>query len=177
VDDLQTLSLAEAGQLPLHPATCSIPDLLNDAAASFSSQAAAQGVELQVDLPEKQDDLEITADPDRLAQVLANLVSNALRYTPTGGKITLSARPIDGGVRLQVSDTGAGIPPEDLPYIFDRFWRADRSRHRTAGTGSGLGLAIARQIVRAHGGSIVAQSSPGQGTTFILDLPSHLKPT
>ncbi len=170
VDDLQTLSLAEAGQLPLHPVECSVSDLLADTATSFSGQSASQGVDLEVDLPVEAQNLDVFADPDRLAQVLGNLVSNALRYTPQGGKITLGAQPIPEGVRLRVTDTGSGIPPGDLPYIFDRFWRADRSRARTAGAGSGLGLAIAKQIVRAHGGTITAESKPGQGTTFLIDL-------
>jgi len=108
--------------------------------------------------------------------VLSNLVSNALRYTPQGGEIVLSSQKLSAGedhvagVRLEVRDTGAGIPAEDLPYIFDRFWRGDRSRMRTSGAGSGLGLAIARQIVRAHGGRIVVESQLGAGTSFTVDL-------
>jgi two-component system OmpR family sensor kinase/two-component system sensor histidine kinase BaeS len=171
VSDLQTLSLAEAGQLPLHPARLSTADLLSDVATSFAGQAAEQGVELLVDVPEQGSQLEVTADPDRLDQVLSNLAANALRYTPSGGRVTLRARSSPGGVRLTVEDSGTGIPEEDLPYIFDRFWRGDRSRSHSGGAGSGLGLAIARQLVQAHGGKIGVESQPGLGTKFMIDLP------
>jgi signal transduction histidine kinase len=172
VEDLQTLSLAEAGQLPLHRQTLLAGDLLADVQTSFDAQAAAQGVGLVLDLPPEADALSVYADPDRLDQVLSNLVANALRHTPSGGKITLRAAKSPGGVRLQVLDTGEGIPPEDLPYIFDRFWRGDRARTRTEGGHSGLGLAIARQLVRAHGGELQAESQPGAGTTMTIDLPA-----
>lgn len=175
VDDLQTLSLAEAGQLPLHPVVLSAADLLSDVVTGFAVQAAEQGVDLRVDSSANLDTLQIFADPGRLDQVLSNLVANALRHTPPGGRITLSAQPLkDSGTRLQVSDTGEGIPPQDLPYIFDRFWRGDRARGRGEGAGSGLGLAIARQLVQAHGGQITAESHPGQGAVFSIDLPSNL---
>jgi two-component system OmpR family sensor kinase/two-component system sensor histidine kinase BaeS len=168
VDDLQTLSLAEAGQLPLHPTRFLLADLLTDAAAGFESRAAAQNVDLRVDVPESS--LEINADYDRLNQVFANLLANALRYTPENGQVTLRAEAIHEGVRLSISDTGAGISPEDLPYIFDRFWRGDKSRARTEGS-SGLGLAITKQLVLAHGGTINAESELGKGTTFTIELP------
>jgi signal transduction histidine kinase len=99
-------------------------------------------------------------------------MSNAIRHTPPGGTILLRAGPIEGGVRIVVHDTGEGIPPDDLPYIFDRFWRGDRARTRGSGAGSGLGLAIARQLVRAHGGRIGVESAVGVGTTFTLELPA-----
>jgi two-component system OmpR family sensor kinase/two-component system sensor histidine kinase BaeS len=172
VGDLQTLSLAETGQLPLHRSQFSAADLLADVATSFSKQAAEQGVDLQVEIPDGQDPIELYADPDRLDQVLSNLVDNALRYTPQGGRIALRASPSSDGVRLSVQDSGAGIPPEDLPYIFDRFWRGDRSRSRSAGAGSGLGLAIAKQLVQAHGGRIHIESQPGEGAKFMIDLPA-----
>jgi two-component system OmpR family sensor kinase/two-component system sensor histidine kinase BaeS len=168
VDDLQTLSLAETGQLPLHPTRFLLADLLADATAGFESRAAAQNVELHVEVPNPSP--EISADYDRLSQVLANLLANALRHTPENGRILLSAEPIPEGVRIFLGDTGAGIPPEDLPYIFDRFWRGDRSRARAEGN-SGLGLAITRQLVLAHGGTITAESVVGQGTEFIIELP------
>jgi signal transduction histidine kinase len=106
----------------------------------------------------------------RISQVLGNLLTNALRHTPPGGRVTLSARAIGGAVEVTVADTGVGIPPEDLPYIFERFWRGDKSRSR-AGGGSGLGLAIARQLVEMHGGKIGVESTPGQGTRFTFTLP------
>ena len=169
VDDLQTLSLAEAGQLPLHPTRFLLADLLTDAAAGFESRAAAQSVDLRVEIPDPSP--EISADYDRLNQVLANLLTNALRHTPENGSITLRGETADDGACIIVSDTGAGIPPEDLPYIFDRFWRGDKSRARMEGS-SGLGLAITKQLVLAHGGTITAASEPGQGTTFTIELPA-----
>jgi len=108
----------------------------------------------------------------RLDQVLSNLMANALRYTPAGGAVALQAQPTDNGVRIVVRDTGEGIPAEDLPFIFDRFWRGDRSRSPAGGAGSGLGLAIARQLVQTHGGRIGVESEPGQGTTFTVELPA-----
>jgi len=113
----------------------------------------------------------VLADPDRLAQVLRNLLSNALRHTPPGGQISISARAADDAVEIAVADTGEGIQPEDLPHVFDRFWRADRSRTRETG-GSGLGLAIARQLVEAQGGAIGVESEPGRGSRFWFMLPT-----
>ena len=104
-----------------------------------------------------------------MTRVLGNLVSNALRYTPEGGQITLTGQPNGKGIELTVQDTGSGIAPEDLPHIFERFYRAEKSRQQKEGQ-SGLGLAIAKAIVRAHGGNISAESTPGQGTKFIIAL-------
>ena len=172
VSDLQTLSLAESGQLALHPVPTLAGDLLADAAASFSARAAEEGITLGVEVPIEAAPLELEVDPDRIGQVLSNLLVNALRYTPSGGSVTLGAKPIPGGVRLTVSDTGVGIPPEEVPYVFDRFWRGDRSRARAEGAGSGLGLAIAKQLVEAHGGTISAASRLGGGTQMVIDLPA-----
>jgi len=169
VDDLQTLSLAEAGQLPLHPTRFLLSDLLTDVAAGFESRASAQNVVLHVDVPDPSPEIE--ADYDRLIQVLANLLTNALRHTPENGQITLQAESMPEGVRMIVSDTGVGISSTDLPYIFDRFWRGDKSRARTEGS-SGLGLAITRQLILAHGGTITAESELGKGTTFRVELPA-----
>ena len=175
VEDLRTLSLAEAGQLPLVREPVDVAELLADVCTSFSGQAEAAGIDLRVEtrsgLPA------IIGDVGRLDQVLGNLVANAIRHTPAGGSITLEAEAVKdggtprGGVRIGVRDTGEGIPAEDLPHIFDRFWKGDRSRTRTSGTGSGLGLAIARQLVNAHGGTICVESKPGKGTTFTIELP------
>ena len=168
VADLQTLSLAEAGQLPLHPTRFAMADLLADVTASFAPHAAAQQIELVWE--DNSRGALLQADYDRLDQVLSNLVSNALRHTPAGGSIDLQATTEDDQVRITVRDTGSGIPAEDLPHVFDRFWKGDRARRRD-GSGSGLGLAIARQLVRAHGGSIEVASPPGRGAVFTVQLP------
>jgi len=171
VEDLRTLSLAEAGQLPLALEEVDPAELVTDVATTFSGPAQVAGIGLRTEVAEGLPSL--TVDPQRLEQVLTNLAGNALRHTSRGGTITLGAQPIDGGVRLVVRDTGVGIPPEDRPHVFDRFWRGDRSRSHADGAGAGLGLAIARQLVEAHGGRISVESVVGQGSTFTVDLPAH----
>ena len=149
-------------------------ELLNDVRTSFSGQAEAVGVALEVVVDGGQEAMIVWADYGRLDQVLGNLMANALRYTPPDGVITMRAKSQSGGVRITVSDTGEGIPPEDLPYIFDRFWRGDRSRPHTGGS-SGLGLAIAHEIINRHHGRITVESDgiPGKGTTFHIWLPAQ----
>ena len=175
VSDLQTLSLAETGQLPLHPARFLLADLIHDLMSSFTFQAASQGIHL---IPVIADSHQyLTADYDRLNQVLSNLISNALRHTPKDGTIfieTESASSPERSVRIQVKDTGSGIASEDLPFVFDRFWRGDKSRSERAH--SGLGLAITKQLIVAHHGTIEVQSDgmPGKGTTFVIELPNSL---
>lgn len=169
VEDLQTLSLAEAGELPLHPTRFLLADLTADLTTSFSAQAASQGVDLVVHNADA--DQTVSADYDRLNQVLSNLISNALRHTPKGGKISIETESISGGersARIRIKDTGSGIPPDDLPFIFDRFWRGDKSR--AGRTHSGLGLAISKQLVLAHKGTIDVESEPGSGTVFTIEL-------
>lgn len=173
IEDLRLLALADAGQLPLHTESLAPAPLLASVVRSFADQARHQGVVLgMAELPPLP---EIEADPQRISQVLGNLVGNALRHTPSGGRIILGARtgtsegrPI---VCISVSDTGSGIAPADLPHIFDRFYRADPARTR-AGGGAGLGLAIARRVVEAHNGAIWAESIPGNGTTITFALPA-----
>ncbi len=172
VNDLQTLSLAETGQLPLHPTRFLLADLVNDLTSSFSSQAASQNIDLNINIADPNQKL--TADYDRLNQVLSNLISNALRHTPEDGTISIETGPgsnEERSVRIVVKDTGAGIVPGDLPFIFDRFWRGDKSR--TERTHSGLGLAITKQLIHAQNGTIDVQSDglPGKGTTFTIELP------
>ena len=172
VNDLQTLSLAETGQLPLHKTTFVVGDLIRDLSSSFSSQAMTQGIQLEERIGDPNQ--QITADYVRLNQVFSNLISNALRHTPKGGTISLEAESITGKRRfaqIRIKDTGEGISPEDLPFIFDRFWRGEKSRTREGHANSGLGLAIARQLIHAHGGTIEAQSEVGKGTSFVIELP------
>lgn len=168
IEDLRTLSLADAGELPLMRQQIAPAALLERVAIAHTPAAQQKGVSIDVqttpDLPE------IEVDPDRMVQVLGNLVSNALRYTPREGSITLSAAQQGDGIVMSVSDSGAGISPEDLPHIFERFYRADKSRYVQEGE-SGLGLAIARSIVQAHGGTISAESTPGEGSTFRVVVP------
>ena len=168
VDDLRTLSLADAGELTLNRLPVAPGDCLERTAASQAALAAHQSVEVRVQVAPNLPLIE--ADRERIAQVLGNLMSNALRYTPVGGTITLSAEAAGESVLLRVSDTGPGIEPDHLPHIFQRFYRADESR--TTNGESGLGLAIAKSLVEAHGGTITVESIVGQGTTFTVALPA-----
>lgn len=170
VGDLRTLSQADAGELKLDKQPVSPQELLQQVHATFEHQAAQKGVSLALTL--NGDAPAITVDETRMAQVLSNLMSNALRYTPTGGRIELGAVDRNGQVTLTVQDTGPGIAPEDLPFVFNRFYRADKSRSEESGE-SGLGLAIAKALVEAHGGAISVQSVPGAGTTFAITLPTQ----
>lgn len=174
VNDLQILSQAEMGRLPLYKERISVAELLEDVATSFSGQAEQDGIELAIIKPETP--LELTADIGRLEQVLGNLMVNALRHTPEGGSITLQGTQHEAFVRLAVSDTGEGIPAQDVPFVFDRFWRGDQARTHANGIGGGLGLAIAKQLIRAHQGDIQVTSKPNVLTTFTIDLPLHPKP-
>jgi len=169
VEDLRLLAQVEAGQLTLEKRAVNIKGLLKDTQTYFKALASEGGLTLALDLaPELPD---ANADWHRLTQVLSNLLTNALRHTPSGGQVTLSATAGEGAVKVTVTDTGAGIPPEDLSHIFDRFWRGEKSRSRASG-GSGLGLAIAKQLIELHGGTIGVQSTPGQGSTFWFTLPT-----
>ena len=142
--------------------------LLDRLATAYAPQAAARQITLAVSAASETPD--VLVDPDRMAQVLGNLVSNALRHTPAGGRIELSAQAQGARVALVVADTGEGIPSDVLPHVFDRFYRGDAARSQQEGE-SGLGLAIAKSIVEAHGGTIAAASTPGHGTTFTIMLP------
>ena len=168
VDDLRTLSLADAGELALNRSLTPAGECIERTAASHAELAAQRDVRLDVTLGPDLPLVEV--DRERIAQVLANLVGNALRYTPAGGVITLSAIADNDRVLLRVSDTGPGIEPQHLPFVFKRFYRADDAR--PANGESGLGLAIARSLVEAQGGSIQVQSEPGQGAMFTVALPA-----
>ncbi len=167
IDDLRTLSLADAGELPLYRNWIAPGALLERAVAAYGMQAEQQGITLRTEIAAGLPALNV--DAQRMAQVLGNLASNALRHTPAGGDVTLSAVQEDGAVLLSVHDTGDGIPPEDLPHIFERFYRGDQARQSFGA--SGLGLSIAKSIVEAHGGSLTVASAAGQGSTFTVRLP------
>jgi two-component system, OmpR family, sensor histidine kinase BaeS len=164
LDDLQTLSTAEAGVLKLHREAVSPGEIVADAAAAFRAAADEAGVSLAGRTAEGLPDLSV--DSVRIAEVFANLLSNALRHTPRGGSITLDARRAEaGGVAITVTDTGAGIPPDEHPHVFERFAKSPNSK------GLGLGLAIAKGLIEAHNGTITAESPPSGGTTIRVILP------
>lgn len=167
VQDLGQLAELEGQQPHLNVAPTDVARLLEQAVTIFQVAADEKGVRLTGDWPA---DLPlVAADASRLGQVLNNLLSNALRHTPEGGKVMVSARPVDGAVALAVADNGEGIAAEDLPNVFERFWRAEQSRSRDHG-GSGLGLSIARQLAEAMGGAIAVESTPAAGTRFTVTL-------
>jgi signal transduction histidine kinase len=167
VEDLRTLSLADAGELPMDRQPVPPQILLDRLVAAYRHRAKEEDVSVKANI--EPGSLDVRVDQDRMAQVLGNLVDNALRYTPPGGAITLGARTEGAVTLLTVQDTGAGIPPQDLPHVFDRFYRGDSARPTDEGE-SGLGLAIAKSIVEAHGGTISVASAPGEGTTFTIAL-------
>ncbi len=173
VNDLHELAQAEAGQLALARQIVPVASVLGHMAEAFEPLAAGQQVALQVELPAAA--LQVDADPDRLQQILHNLLGNALRHTPAAGRILLSARAgLADSVRFWVQDSGPGLAAEDLPFVFDRFYRGDPSRARPAAytSGAGLGLAIVKALVEAHGGAVGVESTPGHGATFWFDLPA-----
>ena len=168
VTDLRELSLAEAGQLALNTTTRPLGPLVEGAAQRHAEMAAAKAIALDAEIAEGLP--LVPLDPDRTTQVINNLLSNALRYTPLGGRVSVAVTGNPDGVRVTVRDSGPGIAAEDLPRVFDRFWRGEKSRAREKG-GSGLGLAIARQWVEAMGGRIGVESRPGEGSAFWFSLP------
>jgi two-component system OmpR family sensor kinase len=168
VEDLRELALADAGQLRLHIRSSDVGRIVESTVESLGPAAASNAVHLAAEVP--LDLPRVAADPDRVAQVLRNLLLNALRHTPPEGSVTIAARPSAGMVEIAVSDTGEGMTSEDLRHVFERFWRADPARTRSGG-GSGLGLSVAQSLVKAQGGRIWAESEPGQGSTFRFTLP------
>ena len=168
VDDLQELSLAEAGQLQLERVPTTLVKILATAIGAVRSRAEVNGITLHLDLPGDLPPVEV--DPQRIEQILGNLLGNALVHTPPGGEIVVAAHPKEDEIEISVSDTGEGIPSEHLAYVFERFYRVDKSRSRATG-GTGLGLAIVKQLVEAHGGRIGVESEVGRGTQFTFTLP------
>jgi len=166
-EDLLTLARVESGEQRFEIDSTAPAELLQEAVQSFREIARTQNVELIV---EDQAEARVGADPEAIHQVFSNLVDNALKYAPSGGRIILGARPVAEGVEFYVQDFGPGIPSEHLARLFERFYRVDKARSRESG-GTGLGLAIAKHIVLAHGGSIRAQSELNHGSTFLFTLP------
>ena len=168
IDDLFQMAQIDAGGLRLDLAQNSLSDLISDTLESFSALAQRQGVSLEGSVSPEVDP--VCMDAPRIGRVLNNLVGNAIRHTPAGGSVQLRARRNGPRVEVVVSDSGEGIRPEDIPHIFERFYRGEKSRSRATG-GAGLGLAIARGIVEAHGGEIKLESNPNEGTRFIFSIP------
>ena len=168
IEQLLELSRLESGELPLQREDVSLAPLVTLVLSEIDVARSYNGVTVESELPE--DLPAVDADRERVHQVLFNLLDNAVRFTPPGGAVTVSAHRHDGSVEVQVADTGVGIPPEHLPRLFERFYRADPARSREDG-GTGIGLAIARSVVEAHGGHIRAESELGKGSVFTFDLP------
>jgi len=175
VDDLQKVSRAEERQLDLRLRPISLTAVVEAAAQAAGPAYAAKGIALETAIAERLP--ELAADPDRIGEVLANILDNALRHTPTGGRVEVRAARRSDEVELTVADTGEGIPPEHLSRVFERFYRIDSGRTRALG-GSGIGLAIASALVEAHGGRIRAESEgPGKGARVVVTLPTARRPS
>lgn len=168
VDQLLELSRLESGDVPMHRETVPLRPLVTRVLSEIEVTRAGRDVDLAEQVPE--DLPAVFADPERVHQVLFNLLDNAVRFTPAGGRITVTASRRNGAIDVAVADTGPGIEAEHLPRLFDRFYRVDEARSRDDG-GTGIGLAIARSVVEAHGGRIWAESEPGGGSTFTFELP------
>ncbi|MHB1060043.1 MAG: sensor histidine kinase, partial [Rhodanobacter sp.] len=168
-DDLSLLSRVETGQVDLHPAEVAAVTLLDAVAEAFRPRFEAKDVTLEVAAAP---DVRVWADAERSGQVLTNLVANALRFTPAGGRVKLAVYAVgEGWVRFEVSDTGGGIPQGQLSLVFNRFYRGDQARAQQEGGGSGIGLTLAKQLVERQGGDIGVSSRLGQGSTFWFTLP------
>ncbi len=171
VNDLQELSLAEAGQIHLDRENTALTEIVASAARAVADQAQAKDIAIDTAVSP---DLIVQVDAERIGQVLRNLLANAIAFTPAHGRIEIAAHSADAWVNVSVADTGVGIATPDLAFVFERFYRADQSRARATG-GAGLGLAIAKQWVEAHGGKIQVESELGRGTTFMFTLPRAQK--
>lgn len=169
VDDLRLLTLAETRQLAFDKRDVNVGNVINSVIDMFSAEAQEKNIALA--FAEKHGNLSALVDPQRFEQVISNLVGNAIRYVPEGGRVWVTAHEVSDGVQVTVNDNGAGLPAEDLPFIFDRFWRKDKSRARSTG-GTGLGLAIARQLTEAQGGTIAARNLAEGGLQVTLFFSS-----
>jgi two-component system sensor histidine kinase BaeS len=165
VEDLRTLVLTDAGSLALHKEPTDLGGLVHDAVESFRTQAESVGVTLTTDIAEKVPNVQV--DPARIRQVIGNLLSNAVRHTPSGGSIKVAVDSSGNVATITITDTGEGIPADLLPHVFERFVKGPNS------TGSGLGLAIAHDIIQAHGGSVEIQNRPGGGTILTARFPTN----
>ncbi|MDD5702459.1 MAG: ATP-binding protein [Dehalococcoidales bacterium] len=170
VNDLQELAMADAGDLKLICQPEDLGQIIEQSVKAIRVKAQDKDLEVSVDIPSGLP--LVNVDYHRISQVLHNFLSNAITHTAAGGKITVSARRNDRSIKVSVADNGAGIPAEDLPHMFERFYRVDKSRTR-AGGGSGLGLTIAKRLVEAHGGAVEVQSEPGKGSVFSFTLPAQ----
>jgi two-component system sensor histidine kinase BaeS len=168
VEDLQEISISDAGELNLVIQPDDVGRLVRDSVNGLQTKAASKGLKVYADVPEDLPQADI--DSHRIRQVLNNLLQNALAHTGPGGRIAVTVRQREKRIYVSVADNGEGIPAEDLPYVFERFYRVDKSRSRATG-GSGLGLTIARRLVEAHGGNIEVESQPGRGSIFTFDIP------
>ncbi len=166
IDDLQDLALAESGRLPFQRQACGLGDVAQRALAAMQQRAQARQISLEVAVPAE---LPLQADPERISQVVRNLLTNAVEYTPRGRWVSLQAWDRGPEIQLAVRDTGPGILVEGLPYIFEQFYRVDKSRSQATG-GVRLGLTVARRLVEARGGKISVRSKPGEGTEFMVRL-------
>jgi signal transduction histidine kinase len=168
IDDLFQMAQLDTGGFPLDRAESSLSDLISDTLESFSELALRQGVKLEGSVDSNVDP--VIMDTQRIGRVLNNLIGNAIRHTPAAGRVDVRVMRTSSGVEVCVSDTGEGIRADDLPHVFESFYRGEKSRSRSTG-GAGLGLAISRGIVHAHGGRITVQSESGRGSQFMFNLP------
>jgi two-component system phosphate regulon sensor histidine kinase PhoR len=168
-NEMMDLALIESGRMPMQLIEASAADWVNQVLEALRPQAERKQIALEVDVP---GDLRVLADPSGVSKVLSNLIHNAIKFTPAGGRIAISARGVEeNNVEFRIADTGVGIPTRDLPRIFERFYKVDRARTAGEIRGTGLGLAIAKHVVEGHGGKIWVESAEGKGATFYFTLP------
>ncbi len=169
MDELMDLALIESGQMPLKLVEVSVIQIVHDVIEQLEPQAERKGITIEIQVPPE---LRVLADSAGIHRALSNLLHNALKFTPSHGKIWMRARRVADNIEVQVADNGIGIPARDLPRIFERFYKADRTRAQDESRGTGLGLAIAKHIIEGHGGKLWAESTEGKGSTFYFSLPT-----